>query len=86
MGANSTVPADISQFLEDMLAADGYHVVVHAPPSGDPLRVRLEIVPGPVACPDCLVPKAVLVQVLRQRLPDGLKLDEIDLIYPGDCR
>jgi hypothetical protein len=81
--AAANVPADILSLLNDIIAADGYGAVIHAWPDG-PGHARLEVVAYEGACADCLVPKTVLASILTRRLPEGVVLDESDLIYPVD--
>ena len=66
--------------LSSALNADGYllHVAVH---SGSAVHVRVEA--GPEACADCLVPKALFADILRQRLgEDGVTVSTLDIEYP----
>ncbi len=67
--------------LEDLraaLAADGYLIEVRE--EGERLDARISA--GPDACADCLVPKPVLLAMLRQAL--GVPEGSIDLRYPDE--
>jgi hypothetical protein len=77
-------PAAIAEVLGDMLAADGYRAIVRSWPEEGVGHPRIEIVATQDACPDCLVPKAMLKLVLQDRLPPGLVIDEEDLLYPNE--
>lgn len=64
------------------LAADGYSLVVNVL-DGDGLVV--EIVAGPDACEDCLIPKEMFVGMLASRLSaEGVAFSELTLVYPTD--
>ena len=64
------------------LAADGYSLVVTAP-DGEGLVV--EIVAGPDACEDCLIPKEMFVGMLSARLgSEEVAFSELTLVYPTD--
>ena len=64
------------------LAADGYSLVVKAP-DGEGLVV--EVVAGPDACEDCLIPKEMFVGMLSARLSsEGVAFSDITLVYPTD--
>ncbi len=63
------------------LAADGYELVVHDLPGG---ILRIQIEAGPHACAECLVPKDVMLEILRASL-DGLsEVGTLELLYPRD--
>jgi hypothetical protein len=76
------VPAGLTELLRTMLEPDGYAARVLANEEGTRLRVEISAAPG--ACADCLVPKGMLALVLRRQLPDGVALEEGDLVYPGE--
>jgi hypothetical protein len=78
-------PAVVRALLSDMLSPDGYSVVVRSWPADGNGHAKLEVVPDEDACADCLVPKRVLTQVLTSQLPDGVRVDEADVTYPGDA-
>lgn len=64
------------------LAADGYSLEVSLP-HGDGLQV--EIVAGPDACDDCLIPKEMFAAMISTTLDSqGLAFGELTLVYPGD--
>jgi hypothetical protein len=71
----------LQETVRDLVAGDGYDAAVEELSGG---RLRVEIVAGPEACPDCLVPKSVMKAVLLDRLPPGTVLDEQDIVYPND--
>jgi hypothetical protein len=58
---------------------------VHSWPADDRGPARIEIVAGTEACDDCLVPKDVIRMVLANELPPGVRLDDADLVYPGEA-
>lgn len=62
-----------------ILEADGYDL--RASVADD--RVVLRVVALDDACPDCLVPKHVMEQILRASLPSGLT--ELTLVYPDEA-
>ncbi len=64
------------------LAADGYSLEVT--PAGDG-RLVVEIVAGPDACEDCLIPREMFSGMLSSRLSsEGVQFSDLALIYPGD--
>jgi hypothetical protein len=68
--------------MRTMLAADGYSVAVKV---GD--KVGIEVVAGPEACADCLVPKQVMAGVVSGMLARGgvtVAESDIELTYPAD--
>lgn len=69
--------------MRTMLAADRYEVAVRV---GD--KVGIEVVAGPDACADCLVPKQVMAGVVTQMLAKGgvtVAESDIELTYPADA-
>lgn len=64
--------------LRSSLEADGYRVDVAE--AGD--RVEVAISATPDACPDCLVPKPLMLGFLEQAL--GVSEQAIDLTYPNE--
>ncbi|MGF1617306.1 MAG: hypothetical protein ACFCU2_05795 [Acidimicrobiia bacterium] len=65
------------------LEADGYQLEVALRPG----VIDLEVVAGPEACADCLVPRELMEQMFRARLgPDatGLDHDNVTVTYPAD--
>jgi hypothetical protein len=68
--------------ISSALEADGYRLAVSA--TGDD-RLRVEIIAGRDACEDCLVPKAMMGEMLRSALSGvGLRDLSLDLVYPDD--
>ena len=64
------------------LAADGYSLAVNVL-DGDGLVV--EIVAGPDACEDCLIPKEMFAGMLAARLgSEGVVFSDLTLVYPTD--
>ena len=63
------------------LQADGYSLEVGL--EGDGLHV--EIVAGPEACEDCLIPKDMFTPMIASTLNSkGLAFEQITLVYPND--
>jgi hypothetical protein len=66
------------------LEADGYRLEVSAPETD---RLRVEIIAGPEACEDCLVPKSMLEKMLEAALGGaGLPNLPLDVVYPVEGR
>lgn len=62
------------------LAADGYALEVIGTDSGG---LRVEIVAGPDACADCLIPQEMFSDMLSARLASqGVEFSELSLVYP----
>jgi hypothetical protein len=78
----SAAQSQVTALLKGMLQPDGYDAIVHAWPADDTGPARIEIVAGADACDDCLVPKDVMLMVLANELPPGVKPD---LLYPGEA-
>jgi hypothetical protein len=66
------------QEVRTTLEADGYELNVRE--AGE--RVAAQIVAGPEACEDCLVPKPLMLTMLQQAL--GVPESSIDLRYPNE--
>jgi len=66
-----------------MLAADDYHVALSDGGTG---VLIAEIVAGPQACAECLVPKPMMRGYFDKALREALATDvpEVRLIYPAD--
>ncbi|MBO0869735.1 MAG: hypothetical protein J2P15_14335 [Micromonosporaceae bacterium] len=64
--------------VRETLAADGYLLDVREADG----RVAVAISATPDACEDCLVPKPLMADILRDAL--GVDTDAIDLTYPND--
>ncbi|MCQ3802506.1 MAG: hypothetical protein OXC98_09145 [bacterium] len=63
------------------LAADGYALEVSAAATGS---LQVEIVAGPDACEDCLIPKEMFKGMLSSRLgSEGVAFSELILVYPA---
>lgn len=70
--------------VSDALAADGYRL--DSSLAGDTLSLRIFATAG--ACKDCLVPKGMMIGVVRSALRDGgvaVNGIAIELIYPNDA-
>lgn len=70
--------------VSDALAADGYRL--ESSLKDDTLSLR--IFAGVDACMDCLVPKHMMIVVVRSALRDGgvpINGTAIELIYPNDA-
>ena len=64
------------------LEADGYSLEVELT-DGDGLRV--EIVAGPEACDDCLIPREMFTGMIASTLNSkGLAFEQVTLVYPND--
>ena len=73
--------AEIEESLTDMrtmLMADGYALSLAESPDG--LDVRISA--GVDACEDCLIPKPLMVDLIRSKLPDPGQA--ITVHYPTD--
>jgi hypothetical protein len=77
-GSVETALDDFRRAME----ADGYTMVVDDLDSGS---LRVTITAGPQACEDCLVPKPVMLTLLRQSLASLPAIREIDLVYPKEA-
>ena len=64
------------------LEADGYSLQVGLAEGNG---LHLEIVAGPEACEDCLIPKEMFTPMIASTLNSkGLAFDQITLVYPND--
>jgi hypothetical protein len=62
------------------LEADGYRLAVSASENN---RLRVEVIAGPEACEDCLIPKSMLEKMLVAALGGaGLPSLALELVYP----
>lgn len=62
------------------LAADGYALEVGRVGSGG---LRVEIVAGPDACEECLIPKEMFEGMVRSRLgSEGVEFTDVSVVYP----
>lgn len=74
--AATAVDAAMDQF-KDMLAADGYSLTWSVTPAD---KVVVQIVAGPQACEDCLVPLPIMEAIVADALePTPCTLDHIVL-------
>ena len=77
--------ADIEDALRPMAAileADGYQLAVSSP-EGSP--VLLEVVAGPDACAECLVPKDVFESIAVDHLARAGLRSALEIRYPADA-
>ena len=62
------------------LAADGYSLEVRRFGSGG---LRVEVLAGPEACEECLIPKDMFTGMVRSRLgSEGVQFSDISVVYP----
>jgi hypothetical protein len=78
MGSGVEAAVEITR---TMLKEDGYDVRLEG---YDPGELRLEIVAGPQACEECLVPKEILSSIIEANLPADLSGTRVTLTYPTD--
>ena len=76
LAAASRALADI----RGMLAADGYDMSLRAIGT-DTLAV--DILAGPDACAECLVPKDIMSGIVRDALGSAVPVARIELCYPA---
>lgn len=67
--------------MAEMLEADGF--LLTATDDDGPV-VRLEVVAGPEACRDCLVPKEVFRSIAVRHLAQAGFGSEVEIRYPSD--
>ena len=68
--------------LADALLADGYEL--RATQVAD-RAARVEVIPTPDACEDCLVPRDVFGAIIRTRLAEVIGGTwEVEVVYPAD--
>jgi hypothetical protein len=78
--AMSTAPFDAALApMSDMLAADGYRLALSTPDDG---RLRVEVVAGPDACEECLVPQDIFKAIAQKYLSEKGLTPELELVYP----
>lgn len=71
--------------LATTLAADDYRLVVTSGSVAD-RTAGVEVVAGPSACADCLVPKPIFTSLAQQRLASvAAGTWSIDIAYPADA-
>ena len=64
------------------LDADGYSLQVGLADGGG---LHVEIVAGPEACEDCLIPKEMFTPMIVSTLNSkGLAFEQVTLVYPND--
>jgi len=71
----------VVETVRSMLQGDGYDVELT---DYEPGELKLNVVAGPEACEDCLVPKNVLSNIIASTLPAELAATRITLTYPSD--
>lgn len=62
--------------LKIALAADDYDLNVRSY-SGHQLDIT--ITAGPCACPECLIPEGLMLQLIRTQLPSDIAIDAVDI-------
>jgi hypothetical protein len=68
--------------LAEALLADGYEL--RATQTAD-RAARVEVVPTPDACADCLVPQDVFTAIISTRLTEVLHGSwQVEVVYPAD--
>lgn len=80
--ANRKMAGEVSRAMADMtrmLAADGYEMAIEPVAAGN---VEVSIVAGANACADCLVPKAIMLEMIKERLP--ATVEHVSLRYPNE--
>jgi hypothetical protein len=79
-----TVARKVEEALSDLrraLVADGYELTVRDLPGG---TVSIQIAAGPQACAECLVPKDVMLEILRASLNGLPEVGPLELLYPRE--
>ena len=70
--------------MSSALEADGYRLAVSSTPGADHLRV--EVVAGPDACEDCLIPKSMFEKMLETALDNaGMGNPRLEVVYPTEA-
>jgi len=70
--------------VTEALEADGYTLEVSA---SENHGLRLEVIAGPEACEDCLVPKAMMERMVETALGGaGMTPLALEIVYPVDGR
>lgn len=64
--------------VNEMLTADGYGLKISGITDAE---LNLEVVAGPDACADCLVPKDIFASIVQDALPEPLT---VNLTYPAE--
>lgn len=80
MESKTSVEAHLAGFREG-LVADGYDLLVDEVSSG---TARLRITAGPDACAECLVPKDLMIDMLKASLEDLPEIKQLELAYPSE--
>lgn len=80
MESKASVEAHLAGFREG-LVADGYDLLVDEVSAG---TARLRITAGPDACAECLVPKDLMIDMLKASLEDLPEIKQVELAYPSE--
>lgn len=48
-------------------------------------RLKISIIPGPGACPECLIPKKLMAELIRTQLPSDIVTNTIDIKIGDYC-
>lgn len=67
--------------MAEVLAADGYRLEVS---QADGAPVRLQVVAGPDACEECLVPKEVFESIALDHLARAGLHSAVEIRYPSE--
>jgi hypothetical protein len=80
MPDKASVETHLAGFREG-LVADGYDLLVDDVAAG---KARLRITAGPEACAECLVPKDLMIDMLKASLEDLPEITQVELAYPNE--
>lgn len=80
MESKTSVEAHLAGFREG-LVADGYDLLVDEVSAG---KARLRITAGADACAECLVPKDLMIDMLKASLEDLPEIQQVELAYPNE--
>jgi hypothetical protein len=78
--------AEVEQALAGLKVgynADGYDLLVETVVDG---VARVRIAPGPNACQECLVPKAIAEGTIRASLRGVTGISRVEVAYPRDTQ
>jgi hypothetical protein len=75
---SSTGTEEALEVIKQMLMADGYDLTIDDSESD----LQINVIAGPDACEDCLVPKEVMIGIIEATIPNVHKT--IVLTYPNE--
>ncbi|MDY7102766.1 MAG: hypothetical protein S0880_16410 [Actinomycetota bacterium] len=82
MSADTTAIDTALAPLRQQLQADGYDLVAAL---GSDDRLEAEVVAGPEACAECLIPKDLMTAMLTDQVTGaGITVGDVALTYPAD--